>query len=149
MFMLQFRENFYQLTLEQPIQTRFCVTNATENALVPQAGILQYTAFLTIQQRSYFAVIVAITTHSTTLPKNSKRYEVVHAKCIYFSSPLRFTLIIASYFVQLQAGLRTRSIFIELKFEFEFNIFIFSSSSSAKIYEVFLSSENKVMIDLA
>ena len=44
--------------------------------------------------------------------------------------------------------------YIEFKFEFslfyefEFNIFIFLSSSSAKIYQVFLSSKNKV-IDLA
>ena len=42
--------------------------------------------------------------------------------------------------------------YIEFKFEFEFNIFIFASSSSSsspvKIYQVFSSSENKV-IDLA
>ena len=42
--------------------------------------------------------------------------------------------------------------YIGCKFEFEFNIFIFanssSSSSSMKIYQVFSSSENKV-IDLA
>ena len=46
-------------------------------------------------------------------------------------------------------GLQTQSIFIS-SFKFEFNMFIFasSSSSSAKIYQVFWDSENKV-IDLA
>ena len=44
------------------------------------------------------------------------------------------------------------SLFYEFEFKFEFNIFIFASSglrsSAVKIYQVFSSSENKV-IDLA
>ena len=44
------------------------------------------------------------------------------------------------------------SLFYEFKFKFEFNVFIFESLSSifspVKIYQVFSSSENKV-IDLA
>ena len=89
--------------------------------------------------------------------------KLVHHQSFHFH-PFAFVLMLYFHILYSTDALKTRAansvnFYIEFKFEFEFslfykfefmfefNIFIFSSSSlsSAKIYQVFSSSENKVV----